>query len=238
MAGGSSGGEGSAGVSGGAESGGAESGGAESGGAESGGAESGGAESGGAESGGAESGGSSGVSTGGTGGVGTGGVSTGGTGGTACGRKPITAFDATPAGTCGSVCTAANAVVSDGAWAGLDCTGGGSALIDNVAVTACVAADFGAVVNLDPVIISARSIGKACGTGCSTGCNTGDEMLIFYGSERGLYQFATTVPLLASFKDYPVMLGLGARFVLVCRDGGGPFRDDIVVDSIRSGHGC
>ena len=32
--------------------------------------------------------------------------------------------------------------------------------------------------------------------------------------------------------------GIAARYVLVCRDGSGPFRDDVAVDSIRSGRGC
>jgi len=156
----------------------------------------------------------------------------------ACVSTPVTVFDATPAGTCGSVCTASNALASDGAWAGLDCTGGGFSVIDGVDVTACIAADFGAVVKLDPVIVRARSIDNACGTACSTGCNTGDTMLVFYGSARGLYQYATAVTLVATFNDYPIMLGIAARYVLICRDGSGPFRDDIAVDSIRSGRGC
>jgi hypothetical protein len=156
----------------------------------------------------------------------------------ACVSTPVTVFDATPAGTCGSVCTASNALASDGAWAGLDCTGGGFATIDGVDVTACIAADFGTVVNLDPVIVRARSIDNACGTACSTGCNTGDAMLVFYGSTLGVYQYATAVTLVATFNDYPVTLGIAARYVLICRNGSGQFRDDVAVDSIRSGRGC
>jgi hypothetical protein len=156
----------------------------------------------------------------------------------ACVPTPVTVFDATPAGTCGTACTASNALASDGAWAGLDCAGTGFSVIDGVNVTACIAADFGAVVNLDPVIVRARSIDNACGTACSTGCNTGDTMLVFYGSARGMYQYATAVTLVGTFNDYPVMLGVAARYVVICRDGSGAARDDIAVDSIRTGRGC
>ncbi len=156
----------------------------------------------------------------------------------ACSPAPVTVFDATPAGTCGGICNPFSALVSDGAWAGLDCTGGGATLIDGVNVTACIAADFGSVTNLDPLIVRAKSVANACGTPCTTSCNSGDEMLVFYGSARGLYQFAKAIALAPTFNDYPITLGLAARYVLVCRNGSGPIRDDVAVDSILSRAAC
>jgi hypothetical protein len=156
----------------------------------------------------------------------------------ACSPTPVTIFDGTPAGTCGNICNPSSALASDGAWAGLDCTGGGATLIDSMNVTACIAADFGSVANLDPVIVRAKSVADACGTACSTYCNTGDEMLVFYGSTRGVYQFAKAIALAPTFNDYPITLGLAARYILVCRDGSGAFRDDVAVDSILSHGAC
>jgi hypothetical protein len=156
----------------------------------------------------------------------------------ACSPSPFTVFDATPAGTCGSVCNPFSALASDGAWTGLDCTGGGATLIDGVYVTACIGADFGSVANFDPVIVRAKSVANGCGTACSTECNTGDEMHVFYGSTRGSYQFAKTIALAPTFNDYPITLGLAARYVLVCRGGSGPGRDDVAVDSILSPAAC
>jgi hypothetical protein len=156
----------------------------------------------------------------------------------ACSPSPVTVFDATPAGTCGSVCNPFSALVSDGAWTGLDCTGGGATLIDGVYVTACIGADFGSVANLDPVIVRAKSVASACGTACSTECNTGDEMHVFYGSARGSYQFAKTIALAPTFNDYPITLGLVTRYVLVCRGGSGAHRDDVAVDSILRPAAC
>ena len=41
-----------------------------------------------------------------------------------------------------------------------------------------------------------------------------------------------------ALSDVKVALGADARYVLVCRTGEGPTRDDIVVDSVRSEASC
>jgi hypothetical protein len=154
-------------------------------------------------------------------------------------RPPSAVFDATPAGTCGSVCNIARALVGDGVAAGLDCAGGGTVQIDAVHVTSCIGADFGASVTLDPLLLRMRSVASACGTACGgTNCGTGHTALVFFGQQRGIYEFAAEIPITPNFRDYSVTLGLAARYVLICRTGAGAFRDDVTVDSILSHASC
>jgi hypothetical protein len=149
-------------------------------------------------------------------------------------------FDATPAGGCGATCNLSSALTTDGAAAGLDCEDPSTAvLIDSINVTACVAADFGAVVNLDPVTIRARAVANACGRACTDEfCNTGNTMIVFYGNARGVYQWAREVLITRSFADYSLSVNVAARYVVVCRGGSGSHRDDVQVDSIRTGNAC
>jgi hypothetical protein len=121
--------------------------------------------------------------------------------------------------------------------AGLDCTGGGTVLIDGMHVTSCIGADFGAVSDLDPVVIRMRTVANACGTAC-TMCGSAETALVFHGRERGIYEFAAEIALSPAFRDYPITLGLAARHVLVCRTGAGAFRDDVTVDSFVSHAAC
>lgn len=153
---------------------------------------------------------------------------------------PTAAFDATPAGGCGATCNLSAALATDGAAASLDCDDPSSAvLIDSVYVTSCVAADFGAVVNLDPVTIRARAVANGCGRACDDGlCNTGDVMLAFYGTARGVYQWARDILITRSFADYMLNLNVAARYLVVCRGGSGASRDDVQIDSIRTGNAC
>jgi hypothetical protein len=112
-------------------------------------------------------------------------------------------------------------------------------MIDGQPVTSCIGADFGAAIILDPVVIRMRSVASACGTGCSgTFCGTGRTALVFYGQERGVYEFAQDIPITPTFRDYLVTLRLAARYLLVCRTGGGAFREDVSVDSIASNAAC
>jgi len=60
--------------------------------------------------------------------------------------------------------------------------------------------------------------------------------LLPLGRNRAMWP--TVDVLVPTFNDYPVTLGVSARYVLVCRGGSGLFRDDVAVDSIRSGRGC
>ena len=155
-----------------------------------------------------------------------------------CMPKTPTIFNATPPGTCGSVCNIDRARVPDGMFAGLECTGGGSVLVDGEFVTACIGGDFGAVMDLDPLFIRMASTENACGTPCSTGCETGRTALVFHGQERGSLRFAAKIAVDPAAQNFRITLGRTSRFVLVCRGGSGPFRDDIAVDSIVSRAGC
>jgi hypothetical protein len=110
--------------------------------------------------------------------------------------------------------------------------------IDGRDVTACVGADFGASVNLDPIVVRMRSVANACGTACTTLCGTGRTVLVFYGQERGSYEFAEEIALTSAFRDYPITLRLASRYLLVCRDGSGAARDDLTIDSILSHAPC
>jgi hypothetical protein len=157
-----------------------------------------------------------------------------------CCPRVVGVFDATPSGGCGVACNVANASLSDGVFAGLDCAGGGTPPeIDGYPVSSCVAADFGGAFMLDPVIVRARATSNACGTACSGGdCGTGHEMIVFRGVAAGAYTFVTEVQNLgATATDYAVSLNAAAQYVVVCRWAYSPYRDDIEVDAISTG-GC
>lgn len=161
------------------------------------------------------------------------------TGSPVCAPKPpAMIFNATPPMTCGVACNPGNALAMDGRMAGLDCNGGGTALIDGKPVTGCVGADFGTVMNLDPVVVWAASVRSACGTACTTQCGTGDTALVFHGRVLGQYQFAAEIRVLDEATDYRIRTGATARYVLVCRGGSGSGRDDVAVDAIASRAGC
>lgn len=183
----------------------------------------------------------------GTGGAGTGGAGTGGagTGGARCPGRPTSAtpssvFDVTPSGGCGITCNVANAMATDGLWAGLDCSEPTVLkYLDGWPVTGCIAADFGAVVDLDPIIVRARAVPNACGQPCvDEYCHTGDRMLVYYGTERGTYLYAREITFTPSFVDYSITLNVPARYIVVCREGFGAARDDLAVDSIRTMNAC
>ncbi len=155
-------------------------------------------------------------------------------------HRPVAAFDATPAGTCGQVCRVPSALATDGVSAGLDCDGGGFVVIDSLPVTACIGLDFGEVRSLDPVVIRMASSPSACGTSCSGNgnCGSGHSAIVFYGQEKGVYELAEEIPVEPTLKDYRFSFRLAARYVIVCRNGSGPFRDDLVVDSVTSFGPC
>jgi hypothetical protein len=155
-----------------------------------------------------------------------------------CTPQTPTIFNATPAGTCGSVCNIDRARVPDGMFAGLECTGGGFVLIDGESVTACIGGDFGAVMDLDPLFIRIASTDNACGTPCTTRCETGRTALVFHGEERGSLRFAAKIAVEPTAQDFRITLGRRSRFVVVCRSGSGAHRDDISVDSIVSRAAC
>ncbi len=148
----------------------------------------------------------------------------------------VNAFDAAPAGGCGVVCTPANALAQDGAFAGLDCAGSGAVTLDGQSVTACVGADFGNAFSLGSAVIRAKSTHSACGTACKTTyCDTGHSMDVFAGTTKGSYSFVKQIDINSTLVDYSVDLTAPVRYVVVCRGGSGNARDDVVVDSIHAG---
>jgi hypothetical protein len=160
-----------------------------------------------------------------------------------CPVLPVTAKSATPPGATGIVCTPNGALVaSDGVVAGLDSAAGGTiASVGGTTVSSCVALDFGAGVLLNDATARLASIGSACGVACApgTGCGTYDRAALFFAAQPGTsaWTFAGTAPITPALTDYRITIptGANARYIVVCRTGGGAARDDVVVDAV-TGH--
>jgi hypothetical protein len=167
------------------------------------------------------------------------GPGSGGGGSSACAAGAATSLFA--AGTSsGDTCNADAAVIVDGTAAGLDTKAG--ALATQIAgqyVTGCIGVDFGADLRRDVVSVRAGTSPKACDEACkpdpTDGCGTVDEAHVFYGSDPDAKDlaFADTIHLVGeALLDYPVSIGHVARYVVVCRTGAGPGRDDVRVDGV------
>lgn len=163
----------------------------------------------------------------------------------ACPVLPKTALVATPAPATGSVCNRTGALVAnDGVVAGLDYMSGGSGAFVGVnSVTSCVGVDFGAGVLLNDATVRLASNGNACGVACTagsmTGCGTYDRASVFFATQPAStsWTFAGRADLTSTLRDFafPIPAGVAARYVIVCRTGGGGARDDVVVDAV-TGH--
>jgi hypothetical protein len=162
----------------------------------------------------------------------------------ACAPKaPMDAYDATPSGGCGVACAPENVLIADGVnFAGLDCMGGGiGTSLASQPVTGCVGVDFGAITNLDPVVIRMKAVGNACGGNCytppgspTTQCGTGRVLDVFRGDQLGVYAFVQQIAVASTLSDVTVNLTVPARYVVACRSGAGPARDDVQIDAIWS----
>jgi hypothetical protein len=167
------------------------------------------------------------------------GASAGGTGGCDggnCCLTAIAAFDAAPNAPCKVLCNLPDALLEDGASAGIDCKGGGTIAMDGWLVTACLGVDFGAPLTLDPIILTAKSAHAACpgGTAC-TQCDTGDVLYVFVGTTMGSYYNVYADVVTSSLAHISIPNSKPTRFVVVCRGESGDFRDDIMVDAVRAG---
>jgi len=161
----------------------------------------------------------------------------------ACPVLPKTAFVATPSGATGIVCNHDGALVAnDGVVAGLDYMTGSIATLPNGnTVTSCVAVDFGAGVLLNDATVRVASNANACGVACNpaTGCGTYDRASVFFAAQPASagWTFAGHADLTTTLRDFafPIPAGDAARYIVVCRLGGGGARDDVVVDAV-TGH--
>ncbi len=149
---------------------------------------------------------------------------------------PIEALDATPTGGCGVTCAFQNVLLADGNFAGLDCVGApGEQMLAGHTVTGCIVVDFGSVRSLDPVVFRLKAVPSACGGNCtSPDCGTGDQFKVFFGDSLGTYTYLNDFSISSTVSDFQVELGAPARFVVACRTGNGPPRDDVAIDAIWS----
>jgi hypothetical protein len=164
----------------------------------------------------------------------------------ACPVLPTKAAAATPPGATGAVCSPNGALVAnDGVVAGLDHASGGTVatLAGMYTVTGCVSVDFGASVLLNDATVRVAANGNACGAACTPndpdGCGTYDRATIFFAAQPGSagWTFAGHADLKSTLQDFafPIPAGMMARYIIVCRGGGGAPRDDVVVDAV-TGH--
>lgn len=162
----------------------------------------------------------------------------------ACPVSPKKAADATPSSATGIVCHQDGALLAnDGVVAGLDHASGGTVATvgSGNTVTSCVSVDFGAGVLLNDATVRLASNPSACGVACTpvTGCGTYDRASIFFSAQPGSanWMFAGHADLKSTLQDFRFLIPQGAmaEYVIVCRNGGGAARDDVVVDAV-TGH--
>jgi hypothetical protein len=160
----------------------------------------------------------------------------------ACPVLPKAATNATPSPATGIVCNPNGALTAnDGVVAGLDYASGGAlATVAGVnVVSSCVALDFGAGVFLNDATVRLAANHNACGIACTTLCGTYDRASIFFSAQPASsgWTFAGHAELTSTLLDFPfpIPAGVMARYVIVCRTGGGGARDDVVVDAV-TGH--
>jgi hypothetical protein len=142
--------------------------------------------------------------------------------------KPTSAFD--PVGK-GIVCNQNNLLATDDKVAGLDYHDSGGVDVDGKFVTSCLAVDFGAVYQMDSVIVRAARSDAACEAMICTQCSE-LGLVVFRGVTQGSYTYVADQTLTNSLIDYPIVLGGGVRFIVICRPGGGSSKNDIAIDSI------
>lgn len=158
-------------------------------------------------------------------------------------RNPSAAAAATPASTTGApVCNPFRVAALDGQFATLTCVTCSYTSVQGLAVTSCLAADFGVVANLDPLVITARPDGggdPACQDICiGTGCDQGHYFYVFRSAtspDSGTWTPVTQVQMdTLNAKSYSVNVGAPTRYVIVCRGGAGKNAANVAIDAIES----
>jgi hypothetical protein len=135
-----------------------------------------------------------------------------------------------PVGIVSNVCSQTSAIAEDSLGAGIAYDG--LAQVAGVHVTGCLQLDFDAVQAVDAVRLSGRGVPSVCGTSCTSPyCGTGNELILFTGETTDTYEYKGVVPLAnGTFTPDQVSVDADAQYLLVCRTGSGPARNQIELD--------
>ncbi len=133
------------------------------------------------------------------------------------------------------ICNLSHGVFTDGQPIGLAIKDNGFKWEDDVAVTACVDADFG-VPLVGGVQIVLRTRTEACGVSCSgSKCNTSKKYEAFYSKDGSHYsKLGHGIPAPDSYAPQVFNISKPFRYIRVCRGGGDYRRNQLQVDSIRA----
>jgi hypothetical protein len=152
-------------------------------------------------------------------------------------RYPVGAKELACGGS-GKVCNASAATSKNGVGAGLDQPSGGATCQPafGYSASACLQLDFGASYTITQVIVTARYNHSSCGTTCNTAtavCDTNKNFQLYYKiGTSWVFVASQGNTMTKSYKDYPFTVSFGAQYLLVCRNGSGPGRDDVDVDTV------
>jgi hypothetical protein len=99
----------------------------------------------------------------------------------------------------------------------------------------CVAADLGASYLVRTVSMWVAPVTQACGTACTTACGTGHDFSAFVADDIAMPTKIQTVtydgPALGQI-DIDVTRSV--RYIMICRQGWGPNRDDFAIDYMEA----
>lgn len=148
---------------------------------------------------------------------------------------PIAAFYATPG--VAELCGVDNAVLRDGRTAGIDRPGGVQwTVLDGEVVSGCIGLDYGQVLEFRQFVVRAASAAKACSVACvGQDCGSSDYFRIYTGTTKGRYSLRDGyTDLVRTLADYTTSFSGRARYVVICRGGGGITRDDVLLDAVTA----
>lgn len=137
----------------------------------------------------------------------------------------------------GFQCDSSNVLESDGTNAGLvyKNEGGTICKLDGVNLTSCVNVDLGGDYTIAKAKVTYKMVDSICGEGCAGQyCGTDPGGFVFYSTDKSNWKKIDKLDYSTELITKEFEASASARYLQVCRGGGGAARDNIAVDNISA----